>query len=804
MNVPDSKRQPAAEPSGTLDLETLHAIERRVLWLAVRMVHEANHVRPHRDGLKVGGHQASSASVVSILTALYFSWLRAEDHVSIKPHASPAYHAIQYLLGRLDKSYLSRLRVYGGLQAYPSVTKDPDPVDFSTGSVGLGAVAPLFAALADRYVARHFAARIGSHPERRFLALVGDAELDEGNVWEAAVEDILAGLGNVTMVVDLNRQSLDRIVPGIHARSVKAVFAAAGWQVLEAKYGSRLRELFVRPGGVALQRRIDDMPNEEYQVLIRLPGGEARTRLIQGSEATDRDDLARVTADVPDEALPGVLGDLGGHDLAQILRLLDEADADRSRPAVLLAYTIKGWGLPFAGDALNHSALLTAEQVDALAMDLGAAADDQWAAFAPDTPAGRVCIERARALARRRPTQSMSVSVPEDLDVRVAARTSTQSALADALVAVSRQEDLARLIVTAAPDVAISTGLGGWINRVGVYAPDERPVFDTAQRLLTWEPRPAGQHVELGISEMNLFMWFSQFGRSQELFGQPLVPLGTVYDPFIARGLDALIYAVYGGARFILVGTPSGITLSSEGGAHQSIVTPSIGIDLPGMHAYEPAFADEVVWCLLHAIEGCLVDRVTGHATYLRLTTRTVDQNLSEVAERRLGRAERRRQVLAGGYRLLEAQEADQPLPSGSPVVHICVAGALVPEAVAAARALHLEEVAATVIVITSADRLAAELHDSRLAAGLSGSRDQLAHLSTLFPAAERRAPMVTVIDGAPSTLAFLGSAYGAPVVPLGVADFGQSGELQDLYPKMGIDQDSIFEAALLALDLGG
>src|ERR671934_1451808 len=239
---------PAAPES--VDLAVLERIQQRVLWLATRMIHEANHVRPSLDDTKVGGHQASSASVVSILTALYFGgWLRAGDRVAVKPHASPVFHAIQYLLGNLERRYLTTLRAFGGLQAYPSRTKDPDPVDFSTGSVGLGAAAPLFPALPDRYAATHFRPD-QAHPTRRFIAIVGDAELDEGNVWEAIGDETIRGtrLGNVLWIVDLNRQSLDRVIPGIKVQETEALFQGIGWHVVEAKYGRRLQAIYARPG----------------------------------------------------------------------------------------------------------------------------------------------------------------------------------------------------------------------------------------------------------------------------------------------------------------------------------------------------------------------------------------------------------------------------------------------------------------------------------------------------------------------------------------------------------------------------
>jgi pyruvate dehydrogenase E1 component len=502
---------------------TFDAVARRVLWLAVRMIHEANHVRRNSDGLKVGGHQASSASTVSILTALYFRWLRAGDLVAIKPHASPVHHAIQYLLGNLDASMLPRLREFGGLQSYPSRTKDPDPVDFSTGSVGLGAVAPMFAALTDRYLRLHFRDTVGRHPERRFVATVGDAELDEGNVWEAILEEALGNLGNVTMIVDLNRQSLDRVVPGIRVQRIEGMFEAAGWHTIEAKYGRRLQARFGLPGGETLRRRIDEMPNEEYQILIRRPGPEARERLLADAPAADRDALRKVVADVSDDDLPGLLADLGGHDQNELERVLRAADEERDRPTVVFAYTIKGWQLPFAGDSLNHSALLNADQVESLGRSLGADPDDPWAAFPGGSPEARLCVRRRRELGYAATPPSIdTVAAPELVvpDVRIAATTSTQQAFGDALARLARDATVGHRLVTAAPDVAVSTNLGGWINRVGVFAPERAPDRGDVKRPLVWEPAPSGQHIELGISEMNLFLWLSQFGLSEELFGE--------------------------------------------------------------------------------------------------------------------------------------------------------------------------------------------------------------------------------------------------------------------------------------------
>ncbi len=446
--------------------------------------------------------------------------------------------------------------------------------------------------------------------------------------------------------------------------------------------------------------------------------------------------------------------------------------------------------------------------MDRLALELGADPADPWAAFRPSTAAARLCAERRATLwpdgLHRQTREDPGVPLPDELPIRIASRTDTQRVFGDSLAALARSGDLVDRLVTASPDVSVSTNLGGCITRVGVYARAAGPATEyEGTALLTWRPGPGGRHIELGISETNLFMLLGQLGLTAELLGEPLVPIGTVYDPFICRGLDALVYGLYAGARFVVVGTPSGISLAPEGGAHQALITPSIGIELPGLRAYEPAFGHEVAWALLEAVRGVLAG-AGGFSTYLRLSTRPVDQSLAEPVARRLGMAEWRRQVLAGGYRLLEARDADPPLPPESPRVTIAAAGVVVTEAVAATRALHAEEIAADLVVVTSAERLSAEIAgSSRLAAG--ARRDAwIGHVSSLIGPRGDAPPLVTVLDGASHTLAFLGAAAGVPVIPLGVDDFGQSGTIPDLYRAAGIDADHIVDAALLALELTG
>lgn len=774
---------PLESPSAE-QLATLEEIQRRVLWLAVRMVDHAN----SREGgeVKVGGHQASCASMVSIMTALWFAHIGGEDKVAVKPHASPLYHAIKYLTGELDRSYLTTLRQRGGLQAYPSRTKDPDVADFSTGSVGLGAVAPLFSATTRRFVDAHFGARGAA----RFIATVGDAELDEGNVWEAIADPATQGLANVTLVVDLNRQSLDRVVPDIQAHRLMSFFEDAGWHVAEAKYGTRLEAAFEGPGGTALRDRIDEMSNEAYQSLFALRGDALRRKFVEGASPA----LVEWANGVDDDRLAELVFNLGGHDLGLLIRRLRECDAVTDRPSVLFAYTIKGWSLPIAGDPLNHAALLSGEQIADYRNELGLTEETEWDRFAPDSAAGRWCTAVGGEINNEPPAPRPRLAVPRNA-ARFAptASVSTQEAFGRILTGLADVEDLRSRMVTTSPDVSISTNLGGFINKLGVFAPDERDDHGGADRLLRWAPSPDGHHIELGISEMNLFLLLGQLGLAHEHHGEMLLPIGTVYDPFVLRGLDAFVYSLYNAGRFIVAGTPSGVTLAPEGGAHQSTITPSVGMELPGVWFAEPAYATELDWLLCDAVAGlCDPD---GESAYLRLSTRPVDQRPFGAALERHGEDTLRAAVLSGGYRL---RDADPALATG---VVVATSGAMVPEAVAAATELEQEGVGTTVLVVSSADRLYRDWHRP-LRTAVAGCRpgNRGTHLDSLVPADERGRPVISVQDAASHSLAWLGSALGARQVPLGVDRFGESGRIADLHEITGISAAHIVNAALIAV----
>jgi pyruvate dehydrogenase E1 component len=780
-----SPQEDGIDDRGTLapqDVEMLQAIERRVLWLSTYMIHHANKVRPNPDGLKVGGHQASSSSVVSLATALYFQFLRSQDHVAFKPHASPVFHAIQYLLGRLSQAQLQQLREFGGLQAYPSRLKDPDRVTITTGSVGLGSGATIFGALAQQYVEHHFQ----RSPQGRYIALVGDAEIDEGNVTEALGEARVYELDNLWWIIDFNRQSLDFIAPEGRAMETRKLFEAKGWHVILLKYGSKQEAFFKRPHGDKLRDWIDECPNVEYQSLCRADGAHIRDVITNWRGQRDAD-LARLLAEMSDDEVKELALNLGGHDLPRILEAFSTAERVKGQPVAILAYTIKGWGLPIAGHFENHAAQLTHEQIEALRQSLHIPVGQEWEGFPTDSPEGewiRRFLEMQEESAQQSPAPSQpmpSLHVPGQLGTTFRPMLSTQEALGRILVEFSRVPGVAERTLTISPDVAVSTNLGGWISKMGVYAPADRPNYfamHNIQTLVRWRQSTHGNHIELGIAENNFYLALAMFGLSHEYNGEMLFPVGTIYDPFVARGLDALIYGVYSGSKFIFAGTPAGITLSREGGAHQSIFTPLVGMGLPNLIYFEPAYGWELECILCWGFQQ-LLDRQQGKSLYVRLSTRRIEQVHREATP------EQRQQVLAGGYWVRDYRgEADY---GDKTRLHIFATGVMLPEALRASDAVREDEVYANVINVTSPDLLFADWFRA------SGNGAP-SYLDELVPLEERGVPAISVIDGHPLTLGWLGGALGCPMMPLGVVNFGESGSIEALYRKHHLDTHAIVD----------
>lgn len=769
--------------------QQLKIIETRLLWLSHWMIHHANHIRPKQDKIKIGGHQASSASMVSIMTALYFSALRPEDRVAVKPHASPIFHAMQYLMGNQTLEKLMNFRGLGGAQSYPSRTKDVDDVDYSTGSVGLGVAITAFGSIVQDYIA---AKEWGSDlPLGRHVALVGDAELDEGNVYEALQEGWKNDLRNCWWIVDYNRQSLDGVVrEGLFTR-IEKVFEAFGWAVIRVKYGALQRAAFEEEGGVALRDWIDACPNQEYSALTYQGGAVWRQRLLD--DLGDQGPVSALIGRRTDPELAALMENLGGNCVATMSDVFASVTDDR--PTCFLAYTIKGWGTPLAGHKDNHGGLMTKTQFAAWQEQFGVASGQEWEKFAAveDPEALQAFLDEVPFFkGGKRRFVDASLPVPE-IAIPSGSEISTQMAFGKILDDLSKsQSALAARIVTTSPDVTGTTNLGPWVNRRKQFSRLPRADAFVEHRIPStakWEFAPEGQHIELGIAEMNLFLLLGAAGLSHSLFGKRLIPIGTLYDPFVMRGLDALNYACYQDARFIVVGTPSGVTLAPEGGAHQSIGTPLIGMSQDGLASFEPAFADELAVIMEWALdfvqrdgsgdtgESTILKDETGGSVYLRLSTNPISQPGQRPDE------DWRKGVVDGAYWLR------RPGPNCETV--IAYQGAIAPEAIRAAGLLAEYRRDVGVLAVTSADRLYAGWTAAQKARA-GGHRSTISHIDLLLADLPAHCRIVAVIDGHPATLAWLGSVGGHRMIPLGVDRFGQTGTVGDLYRSFGIDAESI------------
>jgi pyruvate dehydrogenase E1 component len=760
-------------------LACLAALERKVLWLSTWMIHHANHLRPNRDGLKVGGHQASSASMATVMTALYFDVLRPQDRVAVKPHASPIFHAIQYLLGRQSRDKLERFRALGGAQSYPSRTKDGDIVDFSTGSVGLGVGMTLFAAIVQDYLRLKGLLPAEDAPGR-MIALAGDAELDEGNIFEALLEGWKHDVRNLWWVIDYNRQSLDAVVSDRLFGRIGAMFEMMGWRVVTLKYGRLLEAAFARPDGHHLREWIDACPNSLYSALVYKGGAGWREHLQR--DLNRYPGIRAILDEHDDGALERLMTNLAGHDLESVLDAFHAVADDR--PTCFIAYTIKGYGLPFAGHKDNHAGLMNPQQMASFQRGMGVPPGAEWDPYAGlDLPPERLSAFLAGvplAQSDGRQHQAPAVPVPASLPAPRGKTLSTQEAFGRILGEIGAgQTPLAGRIVTTSPDVTVSTNLGPWVNRRGLFDRAERADTFREENVVSaqrWAMSPKGQHIELGIAESNLFLQLAALGLCGPLFGTRLLPIGTLYDPFIKRGQDALNYACYQDARFIIVATPSGITLAPEGGAHQSIGEPIIGLAQPGLTCFEPAFADELAVLLRWAFEEIQAEE--GGAVYFRLSTRPIAQPERRITTA-LGNA-----IVEGGYWL-------RPPPPGADLA-IAYCGALAPEALAAYEAVKEDVPGTGLLAITSPDRLHRGWRTARRQGGESAAERLLRPLRA-------GAALVTVGDCHPATLSWLGAVADLTIVPLGIDRFGQSGDIPDLYRAYEIDAEAVLDAAARA-----
>ena len=790
-----SRMVPAAIAADPRTLEMLRELERKVLWLSTYMIHHANHEIDRGDGIKVGGHQASSASLATLMTALYFHVLRPEDRIAVKPHASPVFHAIQYLLGNQVAEKMQNFRGFGGVQSYPSRTKDKADVDFSTGSVGLGVAATGFASLVQDYIhAKSW--RTSEWPKGRLVALMGDAEIDEGNIHEALLEYWKHGLKNCWWVVDYNRQSLDSVVSDRLFMKVAGAFENLGWKVILIKYGKLLDAAFKEPGGERLRTWIDDCPNQVYSALV-FEGAKGWRRQLEADLAGEADTLALIARRSDDE-LVRLMTNLGGHDMATILEAFASAPSDQ--PVCFIAYTIKGFGLPFAGHKDNHAGLMSKTQMQAFRATQGVNQGEEWDKFAGlklpraeiESFLGSVAFNRKG----KRTLKAPRIPVPPMPVLDIKGKAATQTGFGRILDEIARKGGpLADRILTTSADVTVSTNLGPWVNRRNLFSMESKEDVFKTRGLMSpqrWEMTPGGQHIELGIAEMNLFLLLAAAGLAHAHYGERVIPIGTLYDPFIARGLDALNYACYQDARFMVVATPAGLTLAPEGGAHQSIGTPLIGIAQDGLAAFEPAYVDE-----LSVIMGWAFDYMqregpqdgaagwqrdqNGGSVYLRLSTRPIEQIPRTMTDELAGN------IISGGYWLRR--------PDPATTLAIVYMGAMAPEAIEAAALLAENRGGIGVLAVTSADRLSAGWHGAERARE-DGDRTATSHVEMLLAALPRDAGIITLCDAHPETLSWIGGVSGHRVRALGVEHFGQSGSIPELYAHYGLDAAAVLRAA--------
>jgi pyruvate dehydrogenase E1 component len=768
-----------AQPNVAATIEMLDA---RLRWLSAWTIHNANHLRPSRDGLKVGGHQASCASMTTLMSALYFYGLGPNDKVAVKPHAGPVLHAIHYMLGNQSLEQLQRFRGFGGAQSYPSRTKDKIPVDFSTGSVGLGVAVTAFASLVQDYLFAH--GQLAKDQTGRMVALMGDAELDEGNIYEALIEGYKHDVRNCWWIVDYNRQSLDATTADRMFGRFDDIFRTCGWRVLTLKNGKLQKAAFAEKGGQHLEAWIDGCPNADFAALTYQGGGAWRSRLIE--DLGSKPGFKAFLEQRDDEELARLMTNLGGHCPQTIMDAFDSARDDT--PTMFIAYTVKGFGLPFAGHKDNHAGLMNPGQIATLRSSLGIAEGDEWnpwgglggnaaAELEAFMKASPFAIGHARADAAPVPVPAIPAPDGEEQ--------STQAAFGRILLDIAKSKHpLGDRIVTTSPDVTVSTNLGAWVNQRGLFRRQElKDVFASAKipSAQKWFGGDAGQHIELGIAEHNLFLALTAFGLAGPLYGTRLIPIGTVYDPFIARGLDVLNYGCYQNARFLLVATPAGVTLGPEGGAHQSINTPLIGMGQAGLTYFEPAFVDELAHLMRWSFEH--LQAPDGGSVYLRLTTRAIKQIERE-------NDDWVEDALQGGYWLKK--------PGQGAKAAIAFTGAIAPEVLSAWEALSEDIPGLGLLNVTSADLLHrgwSARRASRWVKGRPANDPVLSHVETLLSALAADAGIVTVIDGSPSALSWIGGVQGHLVSPLGIDRFGQTGDLEDLYHEYRLDADAIIDA---------
>lgn len=879
--------------------EILEILVRRAHYLMIQMIHLANHRSDKAKGdPKVGGHPAACASCVHILGALHLVVRTGFDQLAIKPHASPCDHSYHYLLNLMLKSDLSRLSVdemnqaMHGLRAYSQQGEpvfqsyhsvyDPDHFNFlPSGTVGIPPVCLGYLALAYRFAEDH-----GYQvPDAHFWALIGDSEFREGSLYEAMPDLAERELGNVTWVVDYNRQSLDghrltnkNILRGTDADRLERTAVANGWEVLSVRHGKFRQSLFERPGGQNFKEFLESgLSDYQTQALLLISEPQRLRQELIGFRST----LKPFLNDLNDGELYRAFADFGGHDIVCVSEALAASKLDTRRPTLVIAHTIKGWGLRCLAAPGNHNTMTTQEEVDDLQESQGISRDSLFSTFDRDTDVYKLTQERGDFLysqfrqqqeLKEKNHQAFTESVEcwqdeifESLDInlKMATYPHTQWMLGQLTAKMLRfaQELNAResrkkgidyesvwgtignQFVAMAPDVGTSTNLNPAMDHriFGVAVdPDYESEFgvkDTKTPDLIMAEDISRRFLRFEISEANCMSCLGAFGKLRDVLGITLIPLMTVYDFFIKRALDQLFYDLYWNSNFILVGTPSGVTLSPEGAQHGW----KSDLQIPNQITWEPFFCQELDWILCESIRRYLRSDNEGRTgVIIRAVTRGVDQkeflkylmmqrrfklNFTEtpvklcpdgllmaggIIQSEVTAVDPsvvwkniRHEVLQGAYYLIDYRGYAGYEP-GDNVVHIFSMGSPTTEAITASNALLLKGIYANVIVVTSPDLLLGNLatlnhyHHLLKTLDVGSAPQRFAEDGSLVHGAV--IPIVSVHDGEPGLLDNIGSIVGVKQVALAVRKHSKCGRPVDIYQFQGIDSDSVIEAVFKVL----
>lgn len=858
------------------EADLIDRIARRAFVYATRMIWEANHRDDVQPGdPKVGGHPASCSSCVHIMSALHLGVRRPADLIAVKPHASPTDHALNYMLGFMHepngrrwlsteeaRGAMSRLRKFSqnGEPVFQSYHAESDPdgnIFFPSGSVGIPPVVSMYTSLAYSYAKDH----LFEVPEdAHFWSLMGDSEFREGSLMEALPDASERELGNVTWIVDYNRQNLDgtripnmRGLRGTDAARMERVSVANGWDVIQVAHGRKRKAAFTQDGGSTLRKVLEDAFSDyEFQsLLLKRDGAVVRERLM----ALDRN-TERVLSKMDDTEVYGVFADLGGHDVGELLNAMRRSKLDPINPTMIIAHTIKGWGLESYASPGNHNALPSEGELDSIVESDGLSTDAPFELFSEDTEESKFLAERGAMLRAgqeelwalkdrnlKKFEEAGKAGLPDSLglNLKYYPMVHTQyvwGQLAAKLIRIgnayhpektgegeyelegdeARWGPAADLVMTMAPDVGTSTNINPAMDDK-IYGPDQHDheeqlgIRDRRRPQLAPHDEPWSRHIRFEIAEANCMSAVGAFGKMRDHVGLPFFPIMTVYDFFIKRAFDQLYYNLYWGSSFVVIGTPSGVTLAPEGAQHSW----KSDIGMPNVIIWEPFYAIEMDWILSETLRRHYLNDNKGRSgVIIRAVTRAYPQaemmkRLTQ-SKRFEGQSEdeilaaTRADALEGGYYLVDYRGFEGYEP-GENVVNILTLGAMGSEALAASDRLREDGIYANVICVTSGDLLVGNLaHDNHyrhLKQGLGINGDL--HLSQgdgavsdrgdFVSLAGRRVPIVAVVDGEPGILDNVGGIVGVRSETLAVRKASKCGRPVDVFGYQGIDGNAVYDA---------